>query len=112
MPDAPRRSLCELARHSGGRAAARLRAGAPTFGAQTLVAIPLTMTLSVPRERRMSSRSVPWNAPKRGFSRTLSPGSTFSSLCSAAGKQPLAIIPSRTEGMISPITPTLEPSTG
>jgi len=57
MPDAPRRSLCELARHSGRRAAARLRAGAPTFGAQTLVAIPLTMTLSIPRERRMSSDS-------------------------------------------------------
>jgi hypothetical protein len=37
----------------------------PSYGgdsAQTLVAMPVMITLSMPRERKVSSRPVPWKA--------------------------------------------------
>ena len=49
-------------------------------------------------------------APKRGFSSTMSVGSILRSLWKAAGNEPLAIMPSRTRGTISRMTPTFEPS--
>ena len=76
----------------------------------TLVAMPLTTMVSMPRPRSTISRSVPWKAPKRGLSRRMSLSSTASPSCNAAECDPLSMMPSRTGGISSPITPILEPS--
>jgi hypothetical protein len=43
---------------------------------QTLLAIPVIIRVSIPRDRKISSRSVLWNAPNRGLSRRMSRTST------------------------------------
>jgi hypothetical protein len=54
----------------------RTQASRAVMCAHTLLAMPVTITLSLPRARRMSSRSVAWNAPKRGFSSDAPSGRT------------------------------------
>jgi hypothetical protein len=61
---------------------------------QTLVAMPVMRTVSMPRERRISSRSVLWKAPCLGMSSRMSRASTTSFWWSAADSVPLVMMPS------------------
>ncbi len=87
----------------------RATASRAVVSQQTLVANPLMITESIPRERRISSRSVLVKAPWRGFSSRTSRASTTRSRCSAADSDPWVRM-SSTIGLTWPRTPTLDPS--
>jgi hypothetical protein len=59
----------------------RTAASRALVSAQTMVVRPEMITLSMPRERKMSSRSVQRKAPKRGFSSTMTIGLAQANSC-------------------------------
>lgn len=87
----------------------RAAASRAVVSTQKLVLTPPMMSVSMPRERRMTSRSVPWKLPKRGFPTTTSSRRMSMSGCRAAAGAPSSISPCVTGGTNSPRSPVLLP---